>query len=764
MATRARALAPLALAALSVAAAWSLAWVFDSGRFVPYVVAAACLPHAAGAFARRRRWPAIVGVGLALLALELIALWALVPATTWAGLPTASTFEALGRELSRGWELVRTEPAPAPVTDGALLLAMLATWTVAAAADWLAFGRHATLGAIAPALVLFVWASTLGTSEHATILVAAFALAAGGFLVVQNLAVLDQRRSWLVSARAARARWLLPAAGVGVVALLVAVVLAPALPGADREPLLDLAGTGVDRGGHDYSTQIPPLLDVSQKLEQPENVELFTVQSPERDYWRLVALDEFSDDGGGQWTLSAEGTDEVRDDLPRAGPSGSVRQRYRIGQLGERWLPAAYRPVAIDTPAIVVSASDTLVSARDTLEGLEYSVDSDLAPTHGQVTEAEQAATDRPVPEPLERYTELPESLPPIISGTAQQVVEGASARTPYAMAEALRDYFRSGLFTYDLNVDPSDGSSAIAAFLEERRGFCVQFASAYAVMARSLGIPARVAVGFTPGTPDGDVYTVRSHDAHAWPELWLDGLGWTHLFDPTPAAGSAAQPGGSSLTGDTEDSTPQREPPPPTLAPPATTPSDGTGTGAVAPTTTLAPLPARVTTREPAASSEWWLIAIAAVAVLVVLPALYLALVILAKTRRRARRRGAGDPAAAVRGAWEEALDRLHEARVPSNPALTPFEVARSAPQHGVTAATRPLRALARDYTVVRYGAGAPSPDDAERAWSSMDELDRALDTGTRRRERWRRRLDPSTLRRGRRAPTSRREPARHS
>jgi len=109
------------------------------------------------------------------------------------------------------------------------------------------------------------------------------------------------------------------------------------------------------------------------------------------------------------------------------------------------------------------------------------------------------------------------------------------------------------------------------------------------------------------------------------------------------------------------------------------------------------------------------------------------------------------------VRGAWEEALDRLHEARVPSNPALTPFELARSAPQHGVTAATRPLRTLAREYTVVRYGEGAASPDVVQRAWDSVDQLDRALDAGAGRRERWRRRLDPSTLRRSRQSPAAR-------
>ena len=100
------------------------------------------------------------------------------------------------------------------------------------------------------------------------------------------------------------------------------------------------------------------------------------------------------------------------------------------------------------------------------------------------------------------------------------------------------------------------------------------------------------------------------------------------------------------------------------------------------------------------------------------------------------------------MQGAWDEALDKLREAHVPPDPALTPLELARSAPRHGVTAATRPLRTLARSYTVVRYGVDAPSTDDADRAWEAVDELDRALDEGLTRRERWRRRIDPSTLR----------------
>ena len=142
------------------------------------------------------------------------------------------------------------------------------------------------------------------------------------------------------------------------------------------------------------------------------------------------------------------------------------------------------------------------------------------------------------------------------------------------------------------------------------------------------------------------------------------------------------------------------------------------------------------------------WLVVLAVLAVLVLLPLAYATFVIMAKSRRRTRRRAAEDPAVAVHGAWEEALDRLHDAHVPSDPALTPLELARNAPRHGVTAATRPLRMLARSYSTVRYGNTNATADDAQRAWESVDEIDRALDTGLSRRERWRRRLDPSTLR----------------
>ena len=323
-------------------------------------------------------------------------MWALVPSTTTFGLPTSSTFDTLERQLRGGWHVLRTAPAPAPVTDGTLLLAVIATWAVATVADWLAFRRNATLAAVAPALVLFVWSSTLGTSDHQTLTVSAFAVAAGAFLMVQNIAVLDQRRSWLVSSKPARGHWLAPAVLLGLVALLVGLVLAPALPGAENDPILEFANSGPNRnGGRSYSTRVPPLVDVGAKLQTEDNYEVFTVQASQPEYWRLTALDDFTTEGGGQWTLSAEGGDEVDDDLPERLTDGTFHQEFDIGRLGERWLPAAFRPVAASTPALVVRSSGTLVSDEDTVQGLQYTADSRLAPLRAAITPEQQAATAR---------------------------------------------------------------------------------------------------------------------------------------------------------------------------------------------------------------------------------------------------------------------------------------------------------------------------------------------------------------------------------
>ncbi|HEY3186447.1 MAG TPA: DUF3488 and transglutaminase-like domain-containing protein [Solirubrobacteraceae bacterium] len=731
-------------------AALSLGRVVDSSRFVLPVLGAALLPHALGALVRRRGWPAWIGVALSLLGLCVFVVLALEPSTTTLGIPGADTWHALDRQLSGGWHLLRTAPAPAATTDGAVLLAVLAVWTMAAVADFLAFSRQATLGAIAPALVFFVWTSTLGTSDWRVLLTIAFCAASGGFLLTQNLAVLDRRRSWLVSQRAAHPRWLAPAALLGGGAVVFALLVAPVIPGAGSDPLLDVANPGRnDPGNHSYRPSLAPFVDIGQKLSNTENQELFTVGAPQPDYWRIAALDQYSGDGGGQWTLSAEGDANVRVGLPAQDPGGTFVQHFSIGPLGERWLPAAYQPVAITLDdTLVVRSSDTLVADSRDVSHLRYTVASRLPPPAGTVSAEQQAATARPLPPDVKRYTTLPATTDiERIQQIAQEATRGAT--TPYGQAKALNDYFRGGNFVYDTTVGSLDNGPAILEFLANRRGFCVQFASAYAVMARSLGIPARVAVGFTPGSRAADgTWHVTSHDAHAWPEIYLAGLGWTHLFDPTPAKSGA---GGSDLPGDTSPGAPVTTLPTATTTPTVTTPnSGGNGTsGSSSGTTPVPPTLAPVAASSSEGGLGPWLVVVVVLALVALAIAAYVTAVLVAKRRRRARRLDADDPSLVVVGAWEEALDRLHEAALRADPAQTALELARAAPLDLGSPTARPLRDLARAYSAARYGDNATGAADARGAWTSLGELELALDDGVSWTRRWRRRLDLSTFRR---------------
>ncbi len=483
-------------------------------------------------------------------------------------------------------------------------------------------------------------------------------------------------------------------------------MVAPALPGAGSDALLDVANTGRDdSAGRSYRPSLAPFIDIGKKLDDVEDQELFTVRSDLPDYWRIAALDRYSGDNGGQWTLSAEGEGSVQVGLPSDDPGGTLVQQFSIGPLGERWLPAAFRPVAIDLDdTLVVKSSDTLVADASDVTDLDYVVASKLPPLAGtQFTAAQIAATAGAVPSAVAPYTTLPESAEITeIARWARQVVGDRGATTPYAQAKALRDYFRDTDFVYDTDVGSLDNGSAILEFLRAKHGFCVQFASAYAVMARTLGIPARVAVGFTPGTADADGrYHVTSHDAHAWPEIYLTGIGWTHLFDPTPAQSETGAAGGSNLPDDTAPGTTATTSPTATTTPTVTAPPTGGGAGTPeapgsAPATpTLAPA-------TPTSASDGglgpWLLVIAVLAGVALVIGAYVTAVLVAKRRRRDRRRNADDPARVVAGAWEEALDRLREADLTTDPALTPIETARRGPARARTADGRAApRARAR-------------------------------------------------------------------
>ena len=171
-------------------------------------------------------------------------------------------------------------------------------------------------------------------------------------------------------------------------------------------------------------------------------------------------------------------------------------------------------------------------------DGVDYSLVSSVP----RFTSDELRAASEVVPPDLaDRYLPLP-AVAPVVRSEAERIT--ADATTRYDKMLALQNYFRE--FDYSVNLPPRGDVDPLEHFLQTRVGFCQQFAGTFAVMARLLGIPARVAIGFTWGDPVGQdeegrtIYQVTGRQTHAWPEVWFDGLGWV-AFEPTPGRGAPA-------------------------------------------------------------------------------------------------------------------------------------------------------------------------------------------------------------------------------
>jgi hypothetical protein len=260
--------------------------------------------------------------------------------------------------------------------------------------------------------------------------------------------------------------------------------------------------------------------------------------------------------------------------------------------------------------------------------------------------------------------------------------------------------------------------------------------------MARVVGLPSRVAVGFTQGTFEPDLlFHVTGQQAHAWPEVWLGGR-WVQ-FEPTP---SGTQPG-ETQTGTGPDSTVTTVPTTPTTVA-GQTPANPGRLGSANGTIDIRTRPGSGVGAHHG-SAAGWIAAIALGAVVIAAAAAYPAVVLLAKARRRRRRRAAAEPRAAVSGAWEEVLDRLDEVGVGRRPAMTPLELAAFAPTRGVPPhAAAPLRSLASTYTVATYSPLPPDTASVTEAWDAVVAVEGALLQEAGWRRRWIRRLDPRTLR----------------
>jgi transglutaminase-like putative cysteine protease len=735
----------IALAALNAAAAIGLVRVFAGAAWLVPAVLAAVLPHALFALSDRRRWSPIAAlIGICVIGTA-FAMVVVDPHTTFFGLPTTATLHAFADHTGLSTHVLRTAVVPVPPIGAALSLALLSIWLVSTTADWLLTRLDATLGAVGPSLVLFVAVGALGKgSQWPTTFL--YGLGVAGFLLAVHYAELVDRRTWFHLPRRRRSRLLAGGTTAAIGAVALALVLGPLLPGARSDPWFNYRGLGTSSGGGTWHT-VTPLVDIKTRLVDESNTELFTVKASHAAYWRMVALDSFN---GQVWGLQA--------DAPSAGTqlAGSneppyaqrLVQQFHIEALSTRWLPAAYEAQSVTprTNTLYIPDSVSLVTSSATSDGAVYTVVSDIpTPTADQLR-----AAPATYPASIARDVQLPKGFPTRVTKLATTVT--ARATTPYDKALALQTYLRDfGLYTYDLNVPAGHSDRALERFLfDTRRGYCEQFAGSFAAMARSIGLPARVAVGFTPGTDSKGVFHVTDQNAHAWPEVWLQGFGWMP-FEPTPGR---FEPTATDPTGTGKDA-PAATATTATTAPQTATTAPKSGPAPSIDPKTLAHqfginLGGSGATPHHQSVGPRVLLALAGIVALAIITGVGLLLgVIMVKMTRRRRRRHADDTRDRVTGAWAEAIDRLREAGVEPRASATPVEFAmRHAAAHGAGAAGPPLMDLARLQTAALFAGDPPTSDEADAAWEHVEQIEGTLRHATNRSRRWRRRLDPRSLR----------------
>ena len=377
-------------------------------------------------------------------------------------------------------------------------------------------------------------------------------------------------------------------------------------------------------------------------------------------------------------------------------------------------IPAAPRSITAAAGWVYDRSTDEVVSDSPSgTRGLQYSVrQSTDFHSEEALRAAEEliaAGGDEVVPA---RYRELPDGIDVKGLRTVATALT-ASATDRYETALALQEYLRGPGFVYDTQVSPS-GDDAVTTFLETRRGYCVQFATAMTVMARTLDIPARLAVGFLGGSENvpGE-YVVRGRDAHAWPELYFPGHGWVR-FEPTPSVQTGARPPYAEPVAAPEPVVPDvRDTARPTTAPEPVLPT-------TAPTTSPTPTPA------DEGGFPWLAVGTGA-------------LVLAAVAVGWARRRSGAGPVRDAEDAW--ALLRTRLGARAGDDALTPAETERAILDDGPELGAEAREALGLLRMAVerqRYAPqGANGSDAPLRAWvdtvsTAAREAERAA--GTRR------------------------------
>lgn len=564
-----------------VAAMVTVGRLFTDQSAMTIIVVAALLSHGVAIASRWAKLPWIASAATSALVVALSVCAALMPATVRFGaIPTSATWAEVERSLIQAWNTFVSVRAPTEPLLGFTLVGVAGAWLISTLTDAIAYRLGFLIEALVPSSIVVVLTSALAADTNrvrALLPYVAAVCAVVGAARVRELA----RDAWL-GPKPRRA------GAIGASLFVVTALGAVGLAGA-RPPSWVSAGL-IDLQANDRAPSRPirtasnPLVSTRAHLVALADEELFIGRSSTRSYWRLTSLDTYSDD---QWTAT-RGT--YREEKAKdASPDDRVVDITLQG-LADTWLPVqqpirsvtGLHPDGVEATVAFDRRSDSVLLDDRAGRGDTYTLTLSTDPAAGfEPINGEQ----------LQQLLKLPGTLTPAVAQLAREAT--AEAVTDTERMEQLEAFFRTQ-FVYDLDIART-ASLGIDQFLfDVRRGYCEQFASSFAVMARTLGVPSRVAIGFVPGRLTAAGYQVRGQDAHAWPEVYVDGR-WV-AYEPTPSRGVA-----------------DGNPPAPTSVPPITEPVQSPSSAASVPTTAPATtdLPA---TLDPAPQSAvsvatllWW-------------------------------------------------------------------------------------------------------------------------------------------------------------
>jgi transglutaminase-like putative cysteine protease len=639
--------------------------------------------------------------------------------TTMAGLPTLSTLRAIGNGLVNGLAHTLASSVPAPPVPSIRLVPFTVAWLAALWGTTLTIRSRSVL---APSLVAvggFVLGVLLSGGRGLLGLAGAVVATLILFTVVR-VARLGGLGRWTTWRRAVRF-------GVPAIAVIAVVSVGIASLLSFSSPAFDLHDRA--RSSIDPRSALTPLRQIQARVSQPKPVPMFDVRvdpapSVGLPNFRLSVLDHFD---GSQWS-SSEKFVEAASVLPPAPRSSAPKEQLTlevtVHDLDGFWLPALATPVQVSLPTVELGGtSGSLATPGPAVTGLHYTVTSTVAvPTPEQL---QVATPDLANPESLALPSASAEDVLAIRSA-AEQATAGVTGAD--AQLNALQHYLTAAPFHFSFQAPAGQSYARIRQFLtSDHAGTSEQFATAFALMARSLGLPTRVVAGFRHGALKDGAVSVTSADAYAWTEVHLSGLGWVS-YDSTPFA---AQPATT-----------------PTTTPGSTVPDAGqgdlTGTDQATDTGTGTASASSSSQVNPAVVVGLSLLGLVLL-IVVVLPVAVVAL----RSAGTRRRRRAPTPEGRTLGAWRHAVEPLRPASGRSLSTLTVAEISEVADEQFGEDVGQGLGGLGTVVNRARFDPRGVAVAEADAAWVEADAFRRE----TRRRlGRWARvvaAVDPRTLRR---------------